>query len=79
MRRFLIALAFLALISNQMKASVILLPMDETHQRNHLKAYGITYWILSQGLEAYWLLNYRGGAFLMPQGPGLYFGGGRDA
>ena len=41
----------------------ILLPMDETGQRNHLKAYGITYWVLNQGVEAYWLLNYKGGSF----------------
>ena len=43
--------------------SSILIPMDET-QKNHLKAYGITYWILKQGGTAQWLLNYRGGSFL---------------
>ena len=43
----------------------ILIPMDET-QRNHLKAYGIAYWVLKQDLEIYWLLNYRGGSFLLP-------------
>lgn len=43
-------------------SAYMLLPMDEK-QRNHLKAYGITYWILDQGVEAYWLLNYRGGSF----------------
>lgn len=37
--------------------------MDET-QRNHLKAYGITYKVLNQGAEANWLLNYRGGSFM---------------
>ncbi len=63
MRRSLIIFAFLGIVASQLKASVILLPMDETHQRNHLKAYGITYWVLSQGVEAYWLLNYRGGSF----------------
>lgn len=36
--------------------------MDEG-QKNHLKAYGITYWVLQQQVEAYWLLNYRGGSF----------------
>lgn len=40
--------------------------MDEKSQSNHLKAYGITYWILSQNQNVKWLLNYRGGAFLMP-------------
>jgi hypothetical protein len=44
-------------------ASYLLLPMDES-QKNHLKAYGITYWIIKQDVEAEWLLNYRGGSFL---------------
>ncbi len=48
------------------KASMILLPMDETTQQNHLKAYGITYWVLDKGIKANWLLNYRGGSFLLP-------------
>lgn len=39
--------------------------MDE-EQTNHLKAYGITYWVIENGLEAFWLLNYRGGSFLLP-------------
>ncbi len=42
-----------------------LLPMDEA-QRNHLKAYGIAYKALTEGLEIDWLLNYRGGSFLIP-------------
>ncbi len=37
--------------------------MDNEGQKDHLKAYGITYWILEAGGEAYWLLNYRGGSF----------------
>ena len=45
------------------KASSILIPMDDV-QKNHLKAYGITYWVLKQGSTAQWLLNYRGGSFL---------------
>jgi hypothetical protein len=45
------------------KASYLLVPMDEI-QKNHLKAYGITYWIIKQEVEAEWLLNYRGGSFL---------------
>ncbi len=43
-------------------ASYILLPMD-LKQSNHLKAYGIAYWIINQNIDAYWLLNYRGGSF----------------
>ena len=38
--------------------------MDAESQRDHLKAYGITYWVLDQGIEAWWLLNYRGGSFV---------------
>ena len=38
--------------------------MDES-QTNHLKAYGITYWVLQNEVEVDWLLNYRGGSFMM--------------
>tara|TARA_Y100000589_G_scaffold44443_1_gene37405 strand:+ start:5089 stop:6384 length:1296 start_codon:yes stop_codon:yes gene_type:complete len=47
------------------QASMILIPMDET-QTNHLKAYGITFWALEREIPAEWLLNYRGGSFLLP-------------
>ncbi len=47
-------------------ASMILVPMDET-QKEHLKAYGVCYWVLQQGAEADWLLNYRGGSFAFQQ------------
>ncbi|WP_163407479.1 asparagine synthetase B [Flavobacterium ajazii] len=56
----------LFLFTLSVKASFILLPMDETSQQNHLKAYGITYWCLSRDYKASWLLNYRGGSFLLP-------------
>ena len=59
-------LLFIFLISFSVKASFILLPMDETTQQNHLKAYGITYWCLDKKYKASWLLNYRGGSFLLP-------------
>ena len=39
--------------------------MDAKTQKNHLKAYGITYWLLEQNQKVKWLLNYRGGAFLV--------------
>lgn len=57
---------FLLLISFGVKANFILLPMDDTTQKNHLKAYGITYWALDKQYKASWLLNYRGGSFLLP-------------
>ncbi len=58
---------FILLLSTilPLKAAWILLPMDDA-QNNHLKAYGITYWVLEQGVKAEWLLNYRGGSFVIP-------------
>ncbi|WP_239540744.1 asparagine synthetase B [Spongiivirga citrea] len=47
-------------------ASYILIPMDAETQNEHLKAYGITYWVLAKQEKVKWLLNYRGGAFLIP-------------
>jgi hypothetical protein len=43
----------------------LLVPMDH-EQENHLKAYGLTYHVLSAGETAEWLLNYRAGSFLLP-------------
>lgn len=40
------------------------MPMDES-QANHLKAYGAAYWALQRDVEVHWLLNYRGGSFMM--------------
>ncbi|KUG08827.1 hypothetical protein [Solirubrum puertoriconensis] len=47
------------------RASQILIPMDEA-QREHLKAYGAAYWLLTKEIEVDWLLNYRGGSFAFP-------------
>ena len=57
------------LLSFAAKANFILLPMDDVSQKNHLKAYGITYWCLNKEYKASWLLNYRGGSFLLPDAP----------
>jgi hypothetical protein len=46
------------------QAASILIPMDGS-QVNHLKAYGIAYYTLQEGMEVDWLLNYRGGSFLI--------------
>ena len=67
LKKIFISLFFLICFSA--KASFVLLPMDETTQQNHLKAYGITYWCLSKNYKASWLLNYRGGSFLLPDAP----------
>jgi hypothetical protein len=47
-----------------------LVPMDEK-QADHLRAYGLTYWALERGLHGEWLLNYRGGSFLLPDNGAL--------
>ena len=58
-------LTFLLVISSFIsQAASILIPMDES-QKNHLKAYGIVYKTLTLSVEADWLLNYRGGSFLI--------------
>ena len=54
--------------SSWVQASKLLIPMDGG-QANHLKAYGVAFWVLEQGLEVEWLLNYRGGSFLIPSAP----------
>src|SRR6201996_8593029 len=46
------------------RAASILLPMDD-EQKDHLKSYGIAFWTLKNGEEVDWLLNYRGGSFMM--------------
>ena len=62
----IVALVCLLLFSVHAFASYILIPMDAESQKNHLKAYGITYWTLEKQLKVKWLLNYRGGSFLLP-------------
>ena len=63
-----IALILISLFAFKLNASSILIPMDDS-QTDHLKAYGVTFWILENGLQADWLLNYRGGSFLLPARP----------
>lgn len=65
MKRSLIFIGFV-LISISTHAAYLLIPMDAEGQKNHLKAYGLTYWTLEKQLKVKWLLNYRGGAFLLP-------------
>lgn len=64
-----VCILLLLVFALPMRANFILLPMDETSQKNHLKAYGITYWALDKQYKASWLLNYRGGSFLLPDAP----------
>jgi hypothetical protein len=56
-------IAFIICIGSSRAAS-ILIPMDDA-QKNHLKAYGVAYYVLRKGEDVDWLLNYRGGSFLV--------------
>ncbi len=63
-------LIVLILGSTPLLSQYCLIPMDFV-QADHLKAYGIAYWSLERGVNVEWLLNYRGGSFLMAVFPGL--------
>ncbi|MCX6153605.1 MAG: asparagine synthetase B [Candidatus Kapabacteria bacterium] len=63
MKYILIFLCSLFILLETSQAQKIFIPMDLA-QTNHLKAYGLTYWVLKQGQEVDWLLNYRGGSFM---------------
>jgi hypothetical protein len=65
-RTNLLAFAFL-LLPILTRAASILIPMDDV-QKDHLKSYGIAFWTLKNGEEVDWLLNYRGGSFMMKYG-----------
>ncbi|MAM20152.1 MAG: asparagine synthetase B [Gramella sp.] len=62
---------FLWLTVFSAQASRILIPMDAESQGDHLKAYGIVYYALENQLKVTWLLNYRGGAFLISDAQNL--------
>ncbi len=64
MKQFLFVLLTMIFGSSAM-ANRVLIPMG-AEQKNHLKAYGIAYWVLQKELDVDWLLNYRDGSFLLP-------------
>ena len=70
MKRFIQILALIVVFAIPAKSQYCLIPMDLT-QTDHLKAYGIAYWSLTRGVNVEWLLNYRGGSFLLEVFPGL--------
>jgi hypothetical protein len=80
-RNMLARLALLIAASTSLPALAhaqrLLVPMDDG-QSNHLKAYGLTYNAIKAGMQAEWLLNYRGGAFLLPDAPELRRRAGLD-
>lgn len=59
MKQFVFIILFIQILLGQK----ILIPMD-IGQRDHLKAYGLAFWILERNTNVEWLLNYRGGSFL---------------
>jgi hypothetical protein len=66
----LAAAAVLTVPLARVAAQHLLVPMDDA-QQDHLKAYGLTYNAIKAGAPAEWLLNYRGGSFLLPDTPEL--------
>ena len=60
-RLIIIVISFLQLVA---AADKLLIPMDQI-QKDHLKAYGIAFWTLEKNINIEWLLNYRGGSFLI--------------
>jgi len=69
-RHLIVFIGQILILANLSFAQKILIPMDQT-QSDHLKAYGIVYWSLKQGVNVEWLLNYRGGSFLLDNYPGI--------
>lgn len=68
MHRLILPLLLSTLLAAPAGAQYLLIPMDRD-QANHLKAYGLTYWVLDTGRTGEWLLNYRNGSFLLPDEP----------
>lgn len=69
-RYFIVILSILTCSYAHIEATAqkLLIPMD-LGQTNHLKAYGITYLALTKEIPVDWLLNYRGGSFVMDAVP----------
>ncbi len=63
--RRLVLLLFVGMISYTSYSASLLIQMDDS-QKNHLKAYGIAFWTLEKDYQIHWLLNYKGGSFLLP-------------
>lgn len=64
-KKLFLSLVFVLLSTLVAHSAHILVPMDNS-QGNHLKAYGIAYYVLTYDVEVSWLLNYRGGSFMFP-------------
>jgi len=67
-RSTFLALALALAAAAPASAQHLLVPMDQA-QTDHLKAYGLTFWVLDHRLTGEWLLNYRAGSFVLPDRP----------
>jgi hypothetical protein len=66
MRKSVLPFIIFFIVSVKLSANQIFIPMDEG-QKNHLKAYGLAFWVLkNHEVEIDWLLNYKGGSFMFP-------------
>ncbi|MBT8327218.1 MAG: asparagine synthetase B [Bacteroidia bacterium] len=63
MKYLLNIIILIAFTFGSVRADKLVIPMD-AGQKNHLKAYGIAFWVLEQDQEVEWLLNYEGGSFM---------------
>lgn len=68
MRNLFLLILLLAVLP--VRGERLLVYMD-LKQENHLKAYGLAYWVLDHGTQVEWLLNYRGGSFLLEDSPAI--------
>ena len=68
--RLSLVLSLLLATAGAAHAQHLLAPMDDA-QANHLRAYGLAYWVLQRGERVEWLLNYRAGSFLLPDAPAV--------
>lgn len=65
-----IVIAIILFVATGLQAQKILIYMD-LKQTDHLKAYGVAYWALDHSLNVEWLLNYRGGSFMLDHYPAV--------
>src|SRR5690242_12765525 len=64
MTRVLLWLGLILSLASAAFGQKVLIPMD-LKQTDHLKAYGVAYWALQKNIDDDWLLNYRGGSFML--------------
>ncbi len=66
MKRLIVALIVCTTFASAQQKILIFMDLQQT---DHLKAYGIAYWVLTKGMDVDWLLNYRGGSFMVDDLP----------